>query len=121
MFGPAYYLRFPNLEIETAFEKHLVSSLSERDLGVVTSEIHNEVHMNNGPIDTIIEKKCELCNFFLKLCNFCVFPLVYHYTQFNNNRKTKSIWKLHRCWKHFFRNTVMTSGTIPKRTSGVES
>ena len=39
MFGPAYYLRFPNIEIETAFEKHLVSSLSERDLGVVTSEI----------------------------------------------------------------------------------
>jgi hypothetical protein len=39
MFGPAYYLRFPNIEIETAFEKHLVSSRSERDLGVVTSEI----------------------------------------------------------------------------------
>ena len=39
MFGPVYYLRFPNLEIETAFEKYLISSLSERDLGVVTSEI----------------------------------------------------------------------------------
>jgi hypothetical protein len=39
MYGSAYYLRFPNLEIETAFEKYLVSSLSERDLGVVTSEI----------------------------------------------------------------------------------
>ena len=39
LYGSAYYLRFPNLEIETAFEKHLISSLSERDLGVVTSEI----------------------------------------------------------------------------------
>jgi len=107
MYGLGYYLRFPNLEIETAFEKHLISSLSERDLGVVTSEImrlnialqsgdtntmqallkshiaaipyahrshmeenyqnifyslfrllgaeiHNEVHLNNGRIDTVI-------------------------------------------------------------------
>ena len=36
---PFYYLNFPNLEIETAFEKHLVSSIAERNLGVVTSEI----------------------------------------------------------------------------------
>ena len=36
---PAYYLRFPNMEIETAFEKHLLSSIAERNLEVVTSEI----------------------------------------------------------------------------------
>ncbi len=36
---PVYYLRFPNMEIETAFEKHLGSSISERNLDVVTSEI----------------------------------------------------------------------------------
>jgi hypothetical protein len=36
---PVYYLRFPNMEIETAFEKHLVSSVAERNLDVVTSEI----------------------------------------------------------------------------------
>jgi hypothetical protein len=36
---PIYYLNFPNLEIETAFEKHLISSLAERNLGEVTSEI----------------------------------------------------------------------------------
>ncbi len=36
---PVYYLRFPNLEIETAFEKHLVSSMAERNPEVVTSEI----------------------------------------------------------------------------------
>ncbi|MEI6142917.1 MAG: AAA family ATPase [Mariniphaga sp.] len=36
---PVYYLRFPNMEIETAFEKHLVSSIAERNLDVVTSEI----------------------------------------------------------------------------------
>ena len=104
---PVYYLRFPNLEIETAFKKHLVSSIEERNLEVVTSEIkqlqialvknetkdierilkshiaaipydngsnmeenyqniiysvfrllgaeiHNEVHLNNGRIDTVI-------------------------------------------------------------------
>jgi len=36
---PIYYLNFPNLEIETAFEKHLISTLSDRNLGDVTSEI----------------------------------------------------------------------------------
>jgi hypothetical protein len=36
---PVYYLRFPNMEIETAFEKHLLSSMAERNLEVVTSEI----------------------------------------------------------------------------------
>jgi hypothetical protein len=36
---PVYFLRFPNMEIETAFEKHLVSSIAERSLEVVTSEI----------------------------------------------------------------------------------
>ncbi len=36
---PVYFLRFPNMEIETAFEKHLVSSMAERSLEVVTSEI----------------------------------------------------------------------------------
>ena len=36
---PVYYLRFPNMEIETAFEKHLVSAMTERNLDVVTSEI----------------------------------------------------------------------------------
>jgi len=104
---PVYYLNFPNKEIETAFEKHLISSLSERNLGEVTSEIirlqmallanntaelhrllfnhiaaipyahrsdmeenyqniiysifrllgatiHNEVHLNNGRIDSVI-------------------------------------------------------------------
>ena len=35
----AYFLRFPNMEIETAFEKHLVSSMAERSLEAVTSEI----------------------------------------------------------------------------------
>ena len=34
-----HFLRFPNMEIETAFEKHLVSSMAERSLEVVTSEI----------------------------------------------------------------------------------
>ena len=120
MFGPAYYLRFPNLEIETAFEKHLVSSLSERDLGVVTSEImrlqialqsndtdtmqrilkshiaaipytnrsnmeenyqniiysifrllgaeiHNEVHINNGRIDTVIVNRDRIYIFEFKM------------------------------------------------------
>jgi hypothetical protein len=36
---PVYYPRFPNMEIETSFEKHLVSSIAERNLDVVTSEI----------------------------------------------------------------------------------
>ena len=36
---PIYYLNFPNMEIETAFQKHLISSLAERNLGEVTSEI----------------------------------------------------------------------------------
>jgi len=107
MSQPLYYLNFPNMEIETAFEKHLISSLSERNLGAVSSEIirmqmalhsndtpelkrllfnhiaaipyahrsdmeenyqniiysifrllgatiHNEVHLNNGRIDSII-------------------------------------------------------------------
>ncbi len=120
MFGLAYYLRFPNLEIETAFEKHLVSSLSERDLGVVTSEImrlhialhhddtntmqsilkshiaaipytnrsnmeenyqniiysvfrllgaeiHNEVHINNGRIDTVIVNRNHIYIFEFKM------------------------------------------------------
>jgi hypothetical protein len=120
MFGPAYYLRFPNLEIETAFEKLLVSSLSERDLGVVTSEImrlhialqgndtktmqsilkshiaaipyanrsnmeenyqnilysvfrllgaeiHNEVHLNNGRIDTVIVNRDHIYIFEFKM------------------------------------------------------
>ncbi len=120
MFGPAYYLRFPNLEIESAFEKHLVSSLSERDLGVVTSEImrlhialhsndtstmqlilkshiaaipyanrsnmeenyqniiysvfrllgaeiHNEVHINNGRIDTVIVNRHHVYIFEFKM------------------------------------------------------
>ena len=120
MYGLAYYLRFPNLEIETAFEKHLISSLSERDLGVVTSEImrlnialqsgdtntmqtilkshiaaipyahrshmeenyqnilyslfrllgaeiHNEVHLNNGRIDTVIVNRNHIYIFELKM------------------------------------------------------
>ena len=102
-----YKLNFPNLEIEIAFQKHLLSSLTGRNLGDVTSEIiclqiallendtaemhkilhshiaaipyavrsdmeenyqnilysvfrligaeiHNEVHINNGRIDTVI-------------------------------------------------------------------
>ena len=119
MFGPAYYFRFPNIEIETAFEKHLVSSLSKCDLGVVTSEImrlniafqvndtdtlhhilkshiaampyanlshmeenyqniiysifrllgaeiHNEVHLNNGRIDTVIVNRNHIYIFEFK-------------------------------------------------------
>jgi hypothetical protein len=49
---PLYYLNFPNMEIETAFEKHLISSLSERNLGAVTSEIirmQMALHSNNLP------------------------------------------------------------------------
>ena len=54
MFGSAYYLRFPNLEIETAFEKHLVSSLTERDLGVVTSEIMRlNIALQNNDTNTM--------------------------------------------------------------------
>ena len=47
---PVYYLNFPNKEIETAFEKHLISSLSERNQGVVSSEIirmQMALHSNN--------------------------------------------------------------------------
>ena len=117
---PVYYLRFPNMEIETAFEKHLVSSMAERSLDVVTSEIkqlqialvtnktkdierilkshiaaipytnrsnmeenyqniiysvfrllgaeiHNEVHINNGRIDTVIVNRNHIYIFEFKM------------------------------------------------------
>jgi len=117
---PVYYLNFPNKEIETAFEKHLISSLAERNLGEVTSEIirlqmallanntaemqrllfnhiaaipythrsdmeenyqniiysvfrllgaeiHNEVHINNGRIDTVIVNKDHIYIFEFKM------------------------------------------------------
>ncbi len=117
---PVYYLRFPNMEIETAFEKHLVSSIAERSLDVVTSEIkqlqkalvtnhtkdierilishiaaipytnrsnmeenyqniiysvfrllgaeiHNEVHINNGRIDTVIVNRDHIYIFEFKM------------------------------------------------------
>ncbi len=117
---PVYYLRFPNMEIETAFEKHLVSSMAERNLDVVTSEIkqlqkalvtnntkdierilkshiaaipyanrsnmeenyqniiysvfrllgaeiHNEVHINNGRIDTVIVNRNHIYIFEFKM------------------------------------------------------
>ncbi len=50
MHQPLYYLNFPNLEIETAFEKHLISSLAERNLGDVSSEIirmQRAIHTND--------------------------------------------------------------------------
>ena len=108
------------MEIETAFEKHLVSSIEERSLDVVTSEIkqlqkalvtnntkdierilkshiaaipysnpsnmeenyqniiysvfrllgaeiHNEVHMNNGRIDTVIVNRNHIYIFEFKM------------------------------------------------------
>ncbi len=117
---PVYYLNFPNKEIETAFEKHLISSLSERNLGEVTSEIirlqmallanntselhrllfnhiaaipyahrsdmeenyqniiysvfrllgatiHNEVHLNNGRIDSVIVNHDHIYIFEFKM------------------------------------------------------
>ena len=117
---PLYYLNFPNMEIETAFEKHLISSLSERNLGVVASEIirmqmalhsndthelqrllfnhiaaipfaqrsnmeenyqniifsifrllgatiHNEVHINNGRIDSVIVNHDHIYIFEFKM------------------------------------------------------
>ena len=117
---PVYFLRFPNMEIETAFEKHLVSSIEERNLDVVTSEIkqlqkalvnnntkdierilkshiaaipyanrsnmeenyqniiysvfrllgaeiHNEVHLNNGRIDTVIVNHNHIYIFEFKM------------------------------------------------------
>ena len=117
---PVYYLRFPNLEIESAFEKHLVSSIAERNLDVVTTEIkqlqkalvtnntqeiqkllkshiaaipyanrsnmeenyqnilysvfrllgaeiHNEVHLNNGRIDTVIVNRDHIYIFEFKM------------------------------------------------------
>ncbi len=117
---PVYYLRFPNMEIETAFEKHLVSSIEDRSLDVVTSEIkllqmalvknntkdierilrshiaaipyanrsnmeenyqniiysvfrllgaeiHNEVHMNNGRIDSVIVNRNHIYIFEFKM------------------------------------------------------
>ena len=117
---PVYYLRFPNMEIETAFEKHLVSSMAERSLDVVTSEIkqlqmaliknntkdiqrilkshiaaipysnrsnmeenyqniiysvfrllgaeiHNEVHMNEGRIDSVIVNRDHIYIFEFKM------------------------------------------------------
>ncbi|MFZ4725099.1 MAG: AAA family ATPase [Paludibacter sp.] len=117
---PVYYLNFPNKEIETAFEKHLISSLAERNLGEVTSEIirmqmallannttemhrllfnhiaaipyahrsdmeenyqniiysvfrlmgaaiHNEVHINNGRIDSVIVNKDHIYIFEFKM------------------------------------------------------
>ena len=117
---PLYYLNFPNMEIETAFEKHLISSLSERNLGVVASEIirmqmalhsndtpelkrllfnhiaaipythrsdmeenyqniiysvfrllgatiHNEVHLNNGRIDSVIVNRDHIYIFEYKM------------------------------------------------------
>jgi hypothetical protein len=117
---PVYYMRFPNMEIETAFEKHLLSSMAERNLEVVTSEIillqialvtnntkdiqkilkshiaaipyanrsnmeenyqniiysvfrllgaeiHNEVHMNNGRIDTVIVNRSHIYIFEFKM------------------------------------------------------
>jgi len=120
MHEPIYYLNFPNLEIETAFEKHLISALSERNLGEVTSEIrqlqkalllnnttemhrllfnhlaaipyahrsdmeenyqniifsvfrllgatiHNEVHLNNGRIDTVIVNHNHIYIFEFKM------------------------------------------------------
>ena len=50
MHQPVYYLNFPNMEIETAFEKYLISSLSERNYGEVSSEIirlQMALHSNN--------------------------------------------------------------------------
>ena len=117
---PLYYLNFPNMEIETAFEKHLISSLSERNLGAVSSEIirmqmalhsndtpelkrllfnhiaaipyahrsdmeenyqniifsifrllgatiHNEVHLNNGRIDSVIVNHDHIYIFEFKM------------------------------------------------------
>ena len=117
---PVYYMRFPNMEIETAFEKHLLSSMAERNLEVVTSEIiqlqialvtnntkdiqkllkshiaaipyanrsnmeenyqniiysvfrllgaeiHNEVHINNGRIDTVIVNRNHIYIFEFKM------------------------------------------------------
>jgi hypothetical protein len=117
---PVYYLRFPNMEIESAFEKHLVSSIAERNLDLVTSEIkllqkalvtnntkdiqkilkshiaaipyahrsnmeenyqniiysvfrllgaeiHNEVHLNNGRIDTVIVNRDHIYIFEFKM------------------------------------------------------
>jgi Predicted AAA-ATPase/PD-(D/E)XK nuclease superfamily len=117
---PIYYLNFPNLEIETAFEKHLISLIAERNLGEVTSEIikmqkalyfnntaelhqllyshiaaipyahrshmeenyqnilfsifrllgadiHNEVHMNKGRIDSVIVNHNHTYLFELKM------------------------------------------------------
>ena len=117
---PVYYLNFPNKEIETAFQKHLISSLAERNLGEVTSEIirlqmallanntqemhrllynhiaaipyshrsdleenyqniiysvfrlmcatiHNEVHMNQGRIDTVIVNQNHIYIFEFKM------------------------------------------------------
>ena len=119
-YEPLYYLNFPNLEIETAFEKHLISSLSERKFDDVTSEIrqlqkalysnntqqmhrllyshlaaipyahrsnmeenyqnilysifrlmgadvHNEVHLNNGRIDTVIVNHDHIYLFEFKM------------------------------------------------------
>jgi hypothetical protein len=117
---PVYYMRFPNMEIETAFEKHLLSSMAERSLEAVTSEIiqlqialvtnntreiqkllkshiaaipyanrsnmeenyqniiysvfrllgaeiHNEVHLNNGRIDTVIVNRDHIYIFEFKM------------------------------------------------------
>ena len=50
-----------------ALEKLFVCSLSERDLGVVTSGIHNEVHFNNGRIDTIIVNRDHIYIFEFKM------------------------------------------------------
>lgn len=115
-----YYLRFPNLEIEMSFNKHLLSTLTERNLQAVSSdinqlqtalikvdtaamrriltnhiaaipystrsnkeenyqniiysifrllgaEIHNEVHINNGRIDSVIVNKNHIFIFEFKI------------------------------------------------------
>ena len=56
-----------DITMSEAFEKHFVSSLSERDLGIVTSGIHNEVHFNNGRIDTIIVNRDNIYIFEFKM------------------------------------------------------
>jgi len=115
-----YRLNFPNLEIEVAFEHHLLGMLTERNLQVVSSEIarlqlalysnnttemhqllishiaaipyahrsdmeenyqniiysifrllgatiHNEVHLNNGRIDSVIVNKDHIYIFEFKM------------------------------------------------------
>ena len=70
MTGMTKFSKLHNLHditMSEAFEKHFVSSLSERDLGVVTSEIHKGVHFNNGSIDTIIVNRDHINIFEFKM------------------------------------------------------